>query len=425
MYDSTRARGQCFFSSSRSAFTLIELLVAIALIAILAVVIVLALNPAQLLAQSRDANRLSDMATFKSVIDLYNTDQLGSVGYSLGNASSVYISLSDPSSVCGAWNLPALSTGYTYACSLATSSRLTDSSGWIPVNLSSMTSGSPMSNLPIDPTNSSSSGLYYSYYTNGSQFEVTSLFESQKYKSQYGQTPVDPSYPEINAAGSSLSINPIFNPMGLVGWWSMDEGSGSSTIDQSGNGNNGAWHGTAAGISGYYSPGKVGNWAGAFNLAASNQITIPISNTAILPSSAITVSTWVNTSADANFGNLLQTNPWGSAAGQWQLMIYGGGIFWGICSGTTCTSQNNVSYAMSTGIWHLVTGTYDGATVRLYVDGNQVSTRSLSGQTLYQASSITTAFNSTTTFSYLEDDVRVYNRALSPAEIRALYNAEK
>ncbi len=46
-----------------SAFTLVELLVVIAIIAILAVEVTLTLNPAQLLAQSRDATRISDMAT--------------------------------------------------------------------------------------------------------------------------------------------------------------------------------------------------------------------------------------------------------------------------------------------------------------------------------------------------------------------------
>jgi len=212
----------------RRAFTLIELLIVIAIIAILAVVVVLTLNPAQLLAQSRDANRISDMATLQSAINLYNTDQSGSAGYSLGNASSAYLSLPDSSSTCGSWNLPSL-LGYTYSCSSITSSRNINGSGWVSVNLASTTSGSHLSNLPVDPVNSSSTGLYYTYYSNGSQYEVTSIFESAKYKAQYGQSPVDPGYPEINAKGSSLSISPLFNPLGLVGYWPLTEGSGSSS----------------------------------------------------------------------------------------------------------------------------------------------------------------------------------------------------
>jgi prepilin-type N-terminal cleavage/methylation domain-containing protein len=45
----------------RSGFTLIELLIVIAIIAILSVVVVLALNPAEMLRESRDNNRVSDM----------------------------------------------------------------------------------------------------------------------------------------------------------------------------------------------------------------------------------------------------------------------------------------------------------------------------------------------------------------------------
>ncbi|KKW47096.1 MAG: hypothetical protein UY99_C0042G0007, partial [Parcubacteria group bacterium GW2011_GWA1_59_11] len=43
----------------RSSFTLIELLVVIAIVAILSAVVIITLNPAELLKQSRDSNRLS------------------------------------------------------------------------------------------------------------------------------------------------------------------------------------------------------------------------------------------------------------------------------------------------------------------------------------------------------------------------------
>ena len=60
--------------STRSGFTLIELLVVIAIIAILSVVLILTLNPAELLRQARDSNRVSDLATLKSAISLYLAD---------------------------------------------------------------------------------------------------------------------------------------------------------------------------------------------------------------------------------------------------------------------------------------------------------------------------------------------------------------
>ena len=46
----------------------------------------------------------------------------------------------------------------------------------------------------------------------------------------------------------------------------MDEGAGSTATDMSGSGNTGTWYGTAVGTnSTYYSAGKVGSWAGAFD----------------------------------------------------------------------------------------------------------------------------------------------------------------
>ena len=78
----------------RGGFTLIELLIVIAIIAILAVAVVITLNPAEMLAQGRDANRLSDLSTFNSAMNLYNEDAGGSVSF--GTAGTTYISIPDP-----------------------------------------------------------------------------------------------------------------------------------------------------------------------------------------------------------------------------------------------------------------------------------------------------------------------------------------
>ncbi|MDE2144889.1 MAG: type II secretion system protein, partial [Patescibacteria group bacterium] len=54
--------------SSRSSFTLIELLIVIAIIGILASALVLVLNPAQLLSQSRDSRRTQDLSNLNNAI---------------------------------------------------------------------------------------------------------------------------------------------------------------------------------------------------------------------------------------------------------------------------------------------------------------------------------------------------------------------
>lgn len=208
------------------AFTLIELLVVIAIIAILAVVVVLTLNPSQLLAQSRDANRVSDMATLNTAIGLYQTDT-GGIG-SVGTSSIVYTSLADTSSTCGTWNLPT-SSSFTYNCTVSASTRNTNSSGWIPIDFTKISAGSPLGSLPLDPVNASGSGLYYTYNASSSQFMVSAIPESAKQKLALAQKPLIPNYPDVIANGSNFTISPLFNTSGLAGYWPMDEGSGSTT----------------------------------------------------------------------------------------------------------------------------------------------------------------------------------------------------
>lgn len=131
--------------NSKRAFTLIELLVVIAIIAVLSVVVILSLNPAELLRQSRDSNRISDFATIKSAISLYLIDasapNLASSSASYGGCYVSTIAGNGTTSArCGVFT-------NTYATSdvsaTAATYRKTDSTGWIPVNFSALSYGSP------------------------------------------------------------------------------------------------------------------------------------------------------------------------------------------------------------------------------------------------------------------------------------------
>src|SRR5690349_16335843 len=61
-------------STLKKGFTLVELLIVIGILAVLATTAVVILNPAQLLAQARDSQRLSDLASLQSALALYVTD---------------------------------------------------------------------------------------------------------------------------------------------------------------------------------------------------------------------------------------------------------------------------------------------------------------------------------------------------------------
>jgi len=163
---------------SRSSFTLIELLVVIAILAILSVTVVLVINPADLIRQSRDSSRMTDLANLKkalSLFDVTNPDDF------TGTSSIVYVSIPDSSGTCVNLGLPELPTGWTYHCVTSSTLAKTDGTGWVPTNLDNIAYGSVISKLPLDPQNSTSSGLYYQYVTGGS-FVVKAQLESDKYK---------------------------------------------------------------------------------------------------------------------------------------------------------------------------------------------------------------------------------------------------
>jgi prepilin-type N-terminal cleavage/methylation domain-containing protein len=178
-------------TARRSGFTLIELLVVIAIIAILAIVVILTLNPGQLIAQARDSNRISDIATIKSAIAYYQQDvanpTLGTpaICYEDGPTNSTNGTLS--SSTCP-WFLTAPTVVIT------TSSRsVSTSTGWIPINLSLISVGSPIGQWPADPLNTvshaggvvvTSTDHFYSYAassTSAGGFKLGGMMESQKY----------------------------------------------------------------------------------------------------------------------------------------------------------------------------------------------------------------------------------------------------
>lgn len=404
---------------SRSGFTLIELLVVIAIIAILAVVVVLTLNPAQLLAQSRDANRVSDMATLNSAINLYETDQGGSLGYSLGTANTSYLSVPDSSTSCADLGLP--SGPYGYYCA---STRNTSGSGWIPINFQSISAGAPFGSLPIDPTNQTSSNLYYTYETDGSKYTLTAFMESQKYAKNMESTGgVDPALYEI---GSGIASLPDVG-RGLVGYWPLNEGSGSTAIDWSGDHVTGIWGGSAVGSFGYYSLGHVWQWGGTFD-GTTTYISLPTSQLANFPvgsSAPYTVTAWVNLPSCPHTNGFLIDYFNGSAAGQARGFAINNACNLGFAGGG---DDYYSSLTVPTNTWHFIAVEYlGGISLLFYLDGS--SARGTIATPL-GSGTITNGYigvwdGSGQNFIGTLNDLRVYNRALSAAEIQEIYNAEE
>jgi prepilin-type N-terminal cleavage/methylation domain-containing protein len=197
-----------------NGFTLIELLIVIAIVAILAVAVILTLNPVELIRQSRDSTRLSDMETLNKALALYSADNTAGA---TGNAQTVYVSLPDSTATttnlgtdCVTLGLPPLPTGWTYHCSSPAALTNVDSTGWIPVDFRQTSFSSILGRLPVDPINSISSGHYYTYQKGS--WELTAVMESQKYTSG-GANDVasndQGNFKDLYEVGSDLTLLPV------------------------------------------------------------------------------------------------------------------------------------------------------------------------------------------------------------------------
>jgi prepilin-type N-terminal cleavage/methylation domain-containing protein len=402
-----------------AAFTLIELLVVIAIIAILAVVVVLTLNPAQLLAESRDANRVSDLATLNRGIALYMTDQSNVPSYSIGVPSTTYISIPDNSSVCG--NSGIASSSFPYHCSSPEYYRNASSSGWLPIDFNNISSGSPFGAVPTDPINSTSSDLYYVYNTNGAVYTLNAVMESEKYAAEpSANRGNDPALLEMGPGALTLPDA----GRGLVGYWPLDDASGNIAADISGNGYAAALNGAPSWVA-----GKIG---GALQFNGSNYAGTSLS----WPSSAGSVALWAYPTAynswvgpvgwkyAASSGGYILIDEGGNGGtGNWRGVFNPGGTSEADVVSSVPIAQNQWTYLVFT--WNF-SGTT--ASTALYVNGALIGTATWSGT---PSSNIGPFYMGTTgqavnnDFTGKVDDVRVYDRALSGAEILQMYNAEK
>lgn len=408
-------------NDSRKSFTLIELLVVLALVAILSVVVVMTLNPAELLKQARDSNRLSDLATINTALNLFSTDVTS--GF-MGTSTVIYVSIPDTSPTCANLGLPTLPTStinYTYNCTTLANLRNTNGTGWIPVNFQSISSNSPISQLPIDPINTTSTGKYYTYISGGSWI-LTAIPESQKQKTELSATPQITNYPGIIGMGNNLSLSPLYNPNGLVGYWKFDEGSGAIAKDSSGNGNNATWGGTGV----HYAAGKIGPYSGRFNGSDDYaDAGDPASGILDFGTNPFTVIFWAQSSTCDSDGYLAKKSSlWALGAG-WSFACASSPKLMYVTVDDGTTHAENGTNITSFSEWRMV-GLIRDSEGKIYYINNGVIT--YSGRTVAGSVSNSDPLRFTGVYGLLNgllDDVRLYNRALSAAEILALYNSTR
>ena len=197
---------------------------------------------------------------------------------------------------------------------------------------------------------------------------------------------------------------------GLVAAYGFEEGTGTATGDASGRGNDGTLQGPA------WASGHTG---GGLSFDGSNDLVTVADDASLDLSSQATLEAWVRPTSSTK-GQAAALVKEGTSGPVYALHSSGSGRR---VSGSVATSGlvEATGPRLQTGQWAHIAVTYDGATVRLYVDGQAVGSRSTSG--LITTSDGALRIGGTTLaneyFGGTVDDVRVYNRALSASEIVA------
>jgi hypothetical protein len=209
---------------------------------------------------------------------------------------------------------------------------------------------------------------------------------------------------------------------GLVGHWALNEGSGSLAFDSSRYGNLGTWQGTAGGTSGYYSAGKVGQWAGNFN-DSNNYITIPNSNS-LEVSGAISLAAWVYPKAFGTYQTIIIKGTYLIRDYSLYLPTLTSSISLALGGGSNPGSLT-ISTSWVVDAWNHLVVTVNGTQIIIYLNGVAVNT---TASTVVATTSTNPTYigeDANDSAYYMNgylNDVRVYNRALSAAEVQILYN---
>ncbi|MGH2556972.1 MAG: LamG-like jellyroll fold domain-containing protein [Actinomycetota bacterium] len=219
-----------------------------------------------------------------------------------------------------------------------------------------------------------------------------------------------------NVGPASNQVNVItgapVQPGGLVAAYNFDAGTGTTLADRSGLDNSGTISGATWSDNGRY--GK------ALQFDGSNDMVTIADSVSLDLTDGMTLEAWVRPTSESGWRTvLLKEQPDGLAYGMYSSnnsnqppSLYGH-----ISSDVAAIGDDRLP--MST--WCHLAGTFDGQTLRLYVDGDLVATRSLAGDLRTSNTPLRIGGNQVwgEYFRGTVDDVRIYDRPLSQSEIQS------
>jgi hypothetical protein len=219
---------------------------------------------------------------------------------------------------------------------------------------------------------------------------------------------------DSNVATESLTILPADGSRGV---WLMDEGSGTMIVDGSGLGNNGTLSGTPTWVTGVN--GNAIHFNGTTDYAR-------VANSSTLnPTGSISLAAWIRPEKLAT-QYIIKKGNLGTTDGYELSLSASGTVFFRLDQASNLNTYrvDSISHYPTNGTtWMHVAATYDGTTMRVYING--VLEASVSGPAAIGANSQPLAIGTQSDgtagfFGGAIDEAHVWGRTLSDAEIAAL-----
>jgi len=238
-------------------------------------------------------------------------------------------------------------------------------------------------------------------------------YTAQNEQGKLGSETVDIGFHYVSL--DSPARDPMVKDKSLLIHWKLDDGSGTSATDSSGNGYTGTLNGSGVTWVNTTNIGKGLNFDGTADVTANG------SAGTTLPGD-LTVSCWMK--------KAVELSDWPRLVGKGGFSLRNYGLWieptyrrilfqqYGASGNVNLYSTT----ATDVGVWYHIAGVIRGGIAYLYINGNLESSDLVPGTPYTSTDLVTLAYSGAyTRYNGVLDDVRIYNRGLSGDEIASLY----
>ena len=221
-----------------------------------------------------------------------------------------------------------------------------------------------------------------------------------RHEFQSGTDPLDPASHPTNSLPD------------LAGWWPFNEGTGRQTVSRVGTNLTGRLIGNPLPA---WTSGMFSNALGFDGVQ--NEVVIA-DDPQLSPTHALSITAWVKTELDMTSEVVAKWST-NAVAGSYLLSLTNGQVRLELMLHGSYTTLVGPAASLSDTNWHHIAGSYDGTTMQVFLDGTSVGSQAASGTV-----DVVTAPLRLGLLAGQLDDIRLYNLALSPADIAGLADAD-